>query len=210
MRLVEAVIDPSGRRFFRVRPASEVAQALRLAYGSAPEEIGRGRRSLSRIARLLTAGERAQACIHAVQFAFPEIVPKAMTKLAHVASLKKDNPNWPDEPRNPAGDPSGGEWTDNGGQAEDANIRPAAAPMNPVQVMKERFVDAHLTDAQKAADQLGIPVENILGLSALESKWGNSHISKPPAEGASAILPSTCGPATRGRCGAAKDCLRRP
>jgi flagellum-specific peptidoglycan hydrolase FlgJ len=40
--------------------------------------------------------------------------------------------------------------------------------------MKERFVDAHLADAQKAADQLGIPVENILGLSALESGWGSS------------------------------------
>lgn len=52
------------------------------------------------------------------------------------------------------------------------NIRPAAAPLNPVQAMKERFVDTHLADAQKAADQLGIPVENILALSALESKWG--------------------------------------
>lgn len=44
--------------------------------------------------------------------------------------------------------------------------------MNAVQAMKGRFVDAHLADTQKAADQLGIPVENILALSALESSWG--------------------------------------
>jgi hypothetical protein len=31
-----------------------------------------------------------------------------------------------------------------------------------------------LADAQRAADQLGIPVENILGLSAFESGWGES------------------------------------
>jgi flagellum-specific peptidoglycan hydrolase FlgJ len=43
--------------------------------------------------------------------------------------------------------------------------------------MTERFVDAHLADAQKAADQLGIPVENILGVSALESRWGTSRIA---------------------------------
>ncbi len=43
--------------------------------------------------------------------------------------------------------------------------------------MKERFVDAHLADAQKAADRLGIPVENILGVSALESTWGTSRIA---------------------------------
>ena len=53
-----------------------------------------------------------------------------------------------------------------------------AAPLNPVQAMKERFVDAHLADAQKAADQLGIPVENILGVSALESNWGDQPLCR--------------------------------
>jgi hypothetical protein len=38
---------------------------------------------------------------------------------------------------------------------------------------KENFVDAHLADAQKIADQLGTTVENILGLSAYESGWGD-------------------------------------
>jgi hypothetical protein len=121
----------------------------------------------SPISQLLTAGERVQACIQAVLLAFPEIAPEGMAKLARAASLQKDNPNWEQEPRIPDGF-GGGDWTTGGGAGGEANVRPAAAPANPVQEMKERFVDAHLADAQKAADQLGIPVENILGLSALE------------------------------------------
>jgi hypothetical protein len=50
VRLVEAVIDPSGRRFYRLRPMPEMTQALRLAYGSAPDEIERCQRGLARIA----------------------------------------------------------------------------------------------------------------------------------------------------------------
>ena len=119
-----------------------------------------------------------QACIRAVQLAFPEIAPEGMAKLAHAASLQKDNPDWADEPREPPGNPGGGEWTNDGGTgAGDANIRPSAAPANPIQAMKERFVDAHLADAQKAADRLGIPVENILALSALASGWGSSRFA---------------------------------
>lgn len=52
-----------------------------------------------------------------------------------------------------------------------------AAPLNPVQAKKERFVDAHLADTQKVADRLGVPVENILGAAALESNWGASRIA---------------------------------
>ncbi|MFZ3237116.1 MAG: glucosaminidase domain-containing protein [Stellaceae bacterium] len=177
VRLVEAVVDPSGRRTYRMRPAAEVAEALRLAYGATADAIENARRGLAEIARLLNSGERAQAGIRAVQLAFPEIASAAMAKLTHAASLQKDNPNWADEPRNPAGDPTGGEWTNGGGGQADANVHPATAPLNPVQAMKERFVDAHLADTQKAADQLGIPVENILGLSALESRWGTSRIA---------------------------------
>jgi hypothetical protein len=94
MRLVDSATDAAGRRRYRLRPTAEIAQALRLAYGSAPNEIERCRRGLAHIAQLLTAGERAPACIRAVQLAFPEIAPDGMAKLAHAASLQKYNPNW--------------------------------------------------------------------------------------------------------------------
>jgi len=107
----------------------------------------------------------------------PDIAPEGVAKLAEAGALRKYRP---DELRLPAGGPGDGEWTDSGdagGSAKDPDIRPAAAPMNPIQAMKERFVDAHLADTQKVADQLGIPVENILGVAALESYWGKYHFA---------------------------------
>jgi hypothetical protein len=191
MALVEALGSPSGSRSYRVRPQPEVARALRLAYGDETAEIERRRRGLARVAALLEAGEAVQAQIEAVLLALPEIAPDAMAKLAHAASLQKANPNWAEQPRNPAGSAEGGQWTSDGGGAgtegaqgtndggaeADGNIRPAAAQVSEVQARKERFVDAHLADAQKAAEELQIPVENILGISALESTWGTSRFA---------------------------------
>jgi Mannosyl-glycoprotein endo-beta-N-acetylglucosaminidase len=78
----------------------------------------------------------------------------------------------PDEPRD-----AHGRWTSEGGATADASAKPATGRTDPNQAKKERFVDAHLADAQKAADKLGVPVENILGLSALESKWGEHRFA---------------------------------
>ena len=91
--------------------------------------------------------------------------------------LVKYNPDWEDEPRVPAGNPDGGEWTSEGTGGGGGDIQPAAARVDATQARKERFVDAHLADAQKVADRLGLPVENILGLSAVESGWGTSRFA---------------------------------
>lgn len=178
--LVEVVSEMSGRRAYRMRPAAEVAQALRLAYGASAEDIEGCQRGLANVAELLTAGEPAQAGIRAVLLALPEISVSGMAKLAQAADLQKYNPHWPDQARVPAGTPEGGEWSGDGEesrQAESAYFQPAAAQISDVQAKKERFVDAHLDDTQKAADQLGVPVENILALAALESKWGESRFA---------------------------------
>ena len=179
MPLVEAVSDTSGRRYYRVRSAEEVAQAFRLAYGSAADEIERYRRCLDRITQLLSAGEDARARIEAVLLAVPEIAPEGMAKLAEAAALQKANADWPEEPRDPSGIPEGGRWTSDEGEAQDANIQPAAGQTSEVPAKKERFVDAHLADAQKGADRLGVPVENILGLSALEFDLGRISVRSP-------------------------------
>jgi flagellum-specific peptidoglycan hydrolase FlgJ len=127
---------------------------------------------------LLAAGEGAQARVQAVLLAFPEISPQGMAKLAQAAALRKDNPNWAEQPRNPAGIPERGQWTsDEGGESEDTAVQSVASQTNDVRAKKERFVDAHLDNAKIAADQLGVPVENILGLSALESTWGEHRFA---------------------------------
>lgn len=160
--LVDAVAGASGRRSYHLRPMSQVARAMRLAYDAASDDIERWQRGLAKVAELLTAGEIAQAGIRAVLLAFPEIEPAAMAQLGCAAELQKYNPHWADEARVPAGNPEGGEWTGDGGPgrqaAETAYFQPAAAQMSNVQAMKERFVDAHLDDTEKGAADLGVPV----------------------------------------------------
>jgi flagellum-specific peptidoglycan hydrolase FlgJ len=63
------------------------------------------------------------------------------------------------------------QWTDEGG-GDDAQVQPAAARTDETQARKERFVDAHLADTEEISKRLGVPVENILALSAFESGKG--------------------------------------
>ena len=88
----------------------------------------------------------------------------------------------PDQPRIPAGQSGGGEWTD-GGKEDNADgagtdsIQDIAAHWWATPEDKQRFVDAYLSDAQKVADDLHVPVENVLGIAALESTWGTSRFA---------------------------------
>jgi hypothetical protein len=92
-----------------------MVNALRLAYGSVSDAVTERRcRGIVRVSQLLESGEDALARIYAVLLGFPEIAPDRMTKLAAIASLRKYNPDWEDEPRIPAGNPDGGQWTSDG------------------------------------------------------------------------------------------------
>ena len=67
----------------------------------------------------------------------------------HVPALGKSNPDWADEPRIPAGNSGGGEWTSDSGQGgavADENVVLAAAPGDDTAAKKEHFVDAHLAE----------------------------------------------------------------
>jgi hypothetical protein len=109
------VRDAAGDLRCRLRPLENVAQALRLAYGPTPDPVIERRcRGLARVSQLLATGADAMARIYAVLLSFPEIVPDGMVKLSILASLRKYNPNWEDEPRVPAPNPGGGQWTSDG------------------------------------------------------------------------------------------------
>ncbi len=193
--------DGAGKRRFRLRPAEELTKALRLAYGPVPaEDLARYRAGLGHIAALLEAGEGAQARIRAVQLRLPEISPEGMAKLAEDATLRKFNPDWAKQSRVPGGQSGGGQWMSGGagsevsdasrappgenqsareqhGRSADTRLEPTATALDETQAKKERFVAAHLADAEKAAKELGVPVENILGLSAYESGWGKARFA---------------------------------
>ena len=93
------------------------------------------------------------------------------------SNFRKFNPN-----HYPAGDSRGGQFApkDGGGggtqnAAPQSGIELASAQgKDPTVEKKEKFVDHFYQDAQKAANELGVPVENILGICALESGWGGA------------------------------------
>jgi hypothetical protein len=121
-----------------------------------------------RIALAVECGWLGKAQDEGVPRAVLDIEDRAVRRLAIAEALAKAGFNV-NEPRVPAGNPGGGEWTVGGGERTvEAGVEPAAFRTENVQAKKERFVDAHLADAQKAADKLKVPVENILGLFAVE------------------------------------------
>jgi hypothetical protein len=147
-----------------------------LAYGRVYSDVlERCCRGLQRVTDLLSAGDGAQARIRAVLLGLPEIDAEGMNRLALAAALRKFNPRLAEEARLPMGGPGAGEWSD-GSESDEAgdNLVPTAMHVDSTEAMKQRFVEAHLAAAQKAADELGVPVENILVISALESGWGTS------------------------------------
>src|SRR5262249_5317404 len=66
--------------------------------------------------------------------------------------------------------------------ATSVQIEPLAyhAPMTHEDYVKRKqdFVDAHLASTEKAAKELNVPVENILGVAAFESTYGTSSITQ--------------------------------
>ncbi|HZK90297.1 MAG TPA: glucosaminidase domain-containing protein [Stellaceae bacterium] len=169
-----------------------------------------------RLDEALEQGDLAKACDHGIPHVVFDIADRPLRRLAIAEALAKAGFN-PDEPRVPAGNSDGGQWTTDGTtgkpssgpgipvaiSAHGSDIQPVAAQTGVGQKGKERFVDAHVADTQPAADKLGIPVENILAAAAEESTWGTSsfaidgnnffgiHFPAPHAEGYMEALGNT-------------------
>jgi hypothetical protein len=175
--LVTRSADKWGNKTFIARPEAALARLWRAASGTSIDTAPLARR-LAGVAEALNKGERALAAIRLVQAEIDPLADDAAaTRLAKVDRLLKAGFN-PGELRLPRGVTGGGQWADGGdGAAASPNVQPAAARGENIQAKKEAFVDAHLADAQKAADKLGVPVEDILGLMALESGWGTDRFA---------------------------------
>ena len=192
--------DTFGR--WQPRDQGVLEQLLSTGYG-VPFGLGAGAAQLRHVAAALNDGDVALACISLLRMRLLPLPSAGHARAMAMADglLVKDNPDWEDEPRVPAGNPDGGQWTDEGG--DDVQVQPTAARMDETQARKERFVDAHLADTQEVADRLQVPVENILGVSAVESGWVESRIAVQgnnffgihhPAPYATGYLPAHAGP----------------
>ncbi len=121
----------SGQRRHQVRPLVEIDQILEAAYGPQPHAVVlRVHRGLLRAAAWLDAGDLGRASLETVMLGFPPLTGEALTKLARIANLEKTAAAWLSEPRVPAGQAGGGQWTSDAstsaGAAKPAGLRPAA------------------------------------------------------------------------------------
>ena len=125
--------DAAGRRRRQVQPPQGLRRIVSAAYGPQPEDvILRLHRGLRRAAAAIEAGDLCLAGIETVLLRLPDLTPSALAKLAEVAELEKDGTGWQDEPRVPAGQPDGGQWTtgEGAGGAPAVAAKPAA-PVSP-------------------------------------------------------------------------------
>jgi Mannosyl-glycoprotein endo-beta-N-acetylglucosaminidase len=172
------LLERDVRGQWKPRAEAAIEGLLSRGYG-AVFKLGWRYRQLHRVAEALNEGDLALASISLLHVQLAPLPSDERDATARAGGpLAKENVDWQDEPRVPAGSPDGGEWTSgSGGSGSSSLLQPAAAQGDGTQARKERFVDAHLADAQKITDELGVPVENILGISALESKWGASRFA---------------------------------
>ena len=102
---------------WQVRSHGEVADILGTAYGPQPSaDVDRCHRGLRRIAAQSESGDLALAGIEALMLRLPPIDPDRMAKLA-AAEFHRGGDAWQNEPRLPAGQTGGGQWTTGGGTA---------------------------------------------------------------------------------------------
>jgi hypothetical protein len=96
-----------------VRPPAELGELLQAAYGPQSDaSVLRLHRGLLRAAARIEAGDLAGAGIEAVMLRLPGLSPEATAKLAGIAKLAKGaNEAWRNEPRVPARQTGGGQWT---------------------------------------------------------------------------------------------------
>lgn len=89
--------------------------------------IERCHRGLGRITSQLEADDLALASIEALMLRLPEIEPDRMVKLAN-AEFNKGGDDWQDQPRLPAGQAGGGQWTTDGSSASPGRPDPPRGP----------------------------------------------------------------------------------
>ncbi len=124
-------VAATGGRRYEVRPQQALGWLLGAAYGPQREEVTfRVHRGLRRAASAIEAGDLCLAGIETVLLALPDLTPSALAKLAE---LEKGGTAWQNEPRVPAGQPDGGQWTTAGagGAPSSAATPPARVSAHP-------------------------------------------------------------------------------
>ena len=103
-----ALVERDAHGLWRTRPREALQRLLDIGYGGgidADRRIG----ALDSVARALNAKDKARAAMTLVHAGLPPLTdPERARKMAQANALLKYSP---DQPRVPAGEPDGGEWS---------------------------------------------------------------------------------------------------
>jgi hypothetical protein len=126
--LMRVGADAAGRPRCEAPPPQAVAEILDAAYGPQPDDVVfRVHRGLRRAGAAIEAGDLCLAGIETVLLRLPDLTSSALAKLDEIAELEKWGTAWRRQPRVPAGQSDGGQWTTDGGAggAPAAGAKPA-------------------------------------------------------------------------------------
>lgn len=153
----------AGYRCLRQMEAAAIQEVLFGAEGDDPDRLF----VLSRgIAKALSEGELALAQIYGLRIPIAGLDGGQLRKLTAVAPSIKANFN-PDEPRIPAGEPGGGEWTDDGGGEEGSEESNRGKPQIPASGRAPAAVAVGTIAAVAATGEAAASVFGVLGRTAL-------------------------------------------
>jgi hypothetical protein len=125
----------------QVRTVEQLSAIVRLAYGpQSPNVVRRIHRGLTRAAAQLEAGDLARAGIEAVSIGFPDLARSSLASLTQLSELEKVGTAWQNEPRVPAGQPEGGQWT----TGESSGSRDATSSDRPSSTSRPAGADRRL------------------------------------------------------------------
>ena len=179
--LISARKIAGGGRLCSVRSPDEIDAVLRAGYGPQPVElVSRVHRGLRRAANWIEAGDIGRASVEALMLGLPDLTSEAMVKLDGIADLEKGGTAWETEPRIPAGQAGGGQWTTGNGSM------PAAA--KPVRAAAAGRPELALQPQPAPAAPCG-PISDAASTSASEARndWRNLlvHVNTAtiPADG---------------------------
>jgi hypothetical protein len=147
--------DESGR--WRARPRSTLEKLFRVGYG-VPVDLGWRITQLGYVAQALNKRDLCLANISLVRMELPPLPnddhARAMAKADGL--LIKGNPDWEDEPRIPAGNPGGGQWTTGGETGGDANRvhLPPGQRIDELQDLAEWIANAKPEDEAKIRNEI--------------------------------------------------------
>jgi hypothetical protein len=168
----------TGRRRCEALPPPALRCILSAAYGPLSEHVLlRVHRGLRRAASAIEAGDLCLAGIETVLLRLPDLTPQALARLAKVAEITKWGTSWQDQPRVPAGQPDGGQWTTGDDESAPAPSAEPAAEVSPSTPASDQNPSLSIDDD---VSQLGTDDPRLILIGGAEDEEASRRSNGPP------------------------------